>query len=74
MQTKVSSLIEQILNVGSGFFISLLVWTYFVVPVWHLEVNMNENLQITALFTTVSVLRGYVWRRWFNHMIVRKHA
>jgi hypothetical protein len=66
VQSKLSSLIEQLLNVGSGFVVSLLFWTYVVVPVWNLEVNTTENLQITACFTILSIVRGYVWRRLFN--------
>lgn len=66
MQTKLQSLLESCLNIGSGFVISLIVWSYLVVPVWGLQVNMVDNLNITALFTVVSVVRSYVWRRIFN--------
>lgn len=66
MQTKLQSLLESCLNIGSGFVISLIVWSYLVVPVWGLQVNMVDNLNITALFTVVSVIRSYVWRRFFN--------
>lgn len=60
------SLLEQTLNVGSGFVLSLAFWTFVVVPVWHLPVRMAENLQITGAFTVLSIARGYVWRRAFN--------
>lgn len=66
MQSRLSSFIEQCLNVGSGFLISLAFWTWVVVPVWNLPVKVVENLQITAAFTVLSVIRGYVWRRVFN--------
>ena len=66
MQTRYQSLIESLLNIGSGFFVSLAVWTVLIVPVWHLPVNMVENLQITCVFTVVSVARSYLWRRFFN--------
>mgnify|MGYP003667009738 CR=1 FL=1 len=75
MQTRLQSLIEQCLNVGSGFVVSLAFWTWVVVPVWGLPVQMTENLQITAAFTALSVARGYVWRRVFNHLHrPRNHA
>ncbi len=67
MQSRLSSFIEQLLNVGSGFIVSLLFWIYVVVPVWNLDVNMNENLAITACFTVLSIIRGYLWRRGFNY-------
>ena len=66
MQTKLQSLLESCLNIGSGFVISLIVWSYLVVPVWGLQVDMVDNLNITALFTVVSVVRSYLWRRFFN--------
>ena len=66
MQTKVGSLIESCLNVGSGFILALLLWKLVIVPWWEFDVSMNDNIAITGIFTVVSVLRGYVWRRVFN--------
>lgn len=66
MQTKLNSLIEQFCNVGSGFIVSLVIWSAVVVPIWNLPVNMHENLIITGIFTVSSVIRGFIWRRFFN--------
>lgn len=74
MQSRLESLIEQLLNIGSGFVVSLLLWSYVVVPLWGIQVSRQDNLAITALFTAASIIRGYVWRRLFNHMTWRKHA
>jgi hypothetical protein len=68
MQTQAQSMIESLLNIGSGFFISLAVWVWIVVPVWNLPVRPIDNLGITGLFTVVSVIRSYVWRRIFNRI------
>ena len=68
MQTKKGSLFEQLLNVGSGFIISLMFWAYVIVPVWHIDVSINDNLAITGLFTIISIIRGYIWRRIFNRI------
>ena len=65
-QTKLASLIEQILNVSSGFIISLIFWVLIIVPLWDLEVTMLDNVSITVCFTVISVVRGYFWRRLFN--------
>jgi len=73
MQSRLESLIEQLLNIGSGFIVSLLLWSYVVVPVWGLRVSTHDNLAITALFTVASIIRGYCWRRWFNWRTWRKH-
>lgn len=64
-QTKLVSLIEQLLNVGSGFLLSLVVWQV-TGPWFGYEVTLAANLGITSIFTVVSVIRGYVWRRFFN--------
>jgi hypothetical protein len=66
MQRKAISLLEQVCNVGSGFFTALLVWIYIVKPLFHIEVSMTQNLEITTIFTVVSIIRGYIWRRIFN--------
>ena len=70
-QSRWASLFEAVVNVGVGFLVSLVVWTYVVVPLWNLPVTMGENLQITALFTAVSVVRSYVWRRIFNYYMTK---
>jgi low affinity Fe/Cu permease len=64
-QTKLVSLIEQLLNVASGFVLSVLVWQ-MVGPLFGYEVTIASNLGITSIFTVVSVIRGYIWRRFFN--------
>lgn len=65
-QSRRSSFIEQVLNVVSGFAISLLVWEYYVVGMFSIEVDSGDNVIITAIFTVVSLVRGYLWRRLFN--------
>lgn len=65
-QTRLSSAIEQLLNVGSGFLISTLLWQFVIDPLWHLETSIQDNLHITGIFTVASIMRGYAWRRWFN--------
>ena len=67
MQSKYQSFKEQVLNVGSGFIISALVWEYFIK---HLiregYITLDSTLIVTCIFTVVSLIRGYVWRRVFN--------
>ena len=65
-QPKLHSMIEQILNTGSGFILSLLAWTYIVIPLYHIQSNPVQNIQITLIFTVISIIRGYLWRRLFN--------
>lgn len=71
-QTKLESLIESTFNVGSGFIIALLLWAFILVPYWGFKVTMWDNLAITAIFTGVSIIRGYIWRRFFNAGLHKK--
>lgn len=67
MQTRKHSIVEVILNTASGFILSCLVWEFLVKPIWHIQTSHGENMQITLLFTVVSVARSYAWRRLFNN-------
>ena len=71
MQTKRHSIIEQLLNVGSGFVLSSLVWQFVILNYWDIHTSFSENLEITSVFTIVSIARGYVWSRLFNKITVK---
>lgn len=64
-QTRVVSAVEACMNVGSGFFISLAVWIWVVVPLWDIPVEPHDNFMITCVFTVSSLLRSYAIRRFF---------
>ncbi|CAB4135055.1 hypothetical protein UFOVP275_60 [uncultured Caudovirales phage] len=66
-QSKAKSLIETCTNIAIGFVVSLLL-TALVFPAYGHSVSLADNLQITAIFTVASILRGYFVRRWFNGM------
>jgi len=56
---------EAALNTASGFLISLLTqWVVF--PFFSFHPSLHENLEITTIFTVVSIARSYFWRRLFN--------
>jgi len=65
MQTKKMSLIETLTNTGAGFLISLLT-TQLVLPQYKCSVTFSATVEITAIFTLVSIARGYAIRRFFN--------
>lgn len=71
-QSRMESLIESVVNVMSGFIISLTVWTFFIMPVWNLHTTFGDNLAITCVFTVISVGRGFLWRRFFNNGFHRR--
>lgn len=75
MQTRKGSVLEQLCNVGSGFIVSLIYWQFAVVPQLNTlhgqELSFLFNLWITIQFTVISVIRGYIWRRYFNNLLGR---
>lgn len=73
MQTRASSFVESCLNVGSGFVLSFVIWQNLG-PAMGYDVSLTDNFQITSIFTLASVLRGYVWRRYFNHRVMQRYT
>src|SRR5687768_4760225 len=66
-QSRKESLVKSLLNTLSGFILSYLVWVLVASPLFNIPVNYTESFWITCLFTGVSVVRSYVWRRLFNN-------
>lgn len=64
-QSKSSSLLEATLNTATGFLLSYLVWILIATPLFNIPVNYTESFWITVLFTGVSLVRSFVWRRVF---------
>ena len=63
-QTKIVSMVEVCINVFVGFWVSFLAWPFIAAYAGY-EYDITVNLGITSVFTVLSVLRGYVIRRWF---------
>lgn len=53
------------MSIAIGFVVSL-VLTALVLPAYGHAVTFAENVQITAIFTAASIVRGYLVRRAFN--------
>ena len=81
-QSKLESILEQTCNMGSGFILSALAWAYGVAPAIHAGwLTVDSPITITVIFTVISFVRGYVWRRFFNadvhkavHNLVRRNT
>lgn len=71
-QRRTHSFYESVANTAVGFILSLLVWTFIIVPIWKIPVSMDDNLVITGIFTVFSIARGYVIRRIGNVYSVRQ--
>lgn len=71
-QTKLESWIEVFFNYLTGFLIAYTVYAMLVIPTAWLK---ESPFWVTTLFTLVSVIRSYLWRRFFNaglHSVVHR--
>lgn len=66
MQSRKASAVESIMNVGSGFIVAMLIWQLIANPLYGYNVSLLDNLGLTTIFTSVSLMRSYLWRRYFN--------
>ena len=64
-QTKLESLAEVLINVVIGWGIAF-VTQLIVFPKFGIHVPLSSQFWISVIFTIVSIIRGYVIRRWFN--------
>lgn len=71
MQSKKGSFAETVISTAVGFLVTLLV-QLVVFPIYHIEISTSQNFQIVAIFTVVSIARGYCLRRLFNNLTVRR--
>ncbi|NRR90637.1 hypothetical protein HSX10_03565 [Winogradskyella undariae] len=72
-QTKKQSFTEALSNTAVGFIISY-ISTFLIFPLVGLNTSPGTNLVIVIYFTAVSILRGYVLRRWFNKKATKPRA
>lgn len=68
-QSKKASLMESVLNVASGYVISIIAGK-LIYPLFGLPVTNTQLGSITAIFTIIGVVRSYFWRRVFNRVKV----
>jgi len=62
--SKLASFIEVSLNTVTGLIVSTLI-TWKVMPLWGFHPAPWEAVGITLMYTAVSIIRGYIWRRTF---------
>jgi hypothetical protein len=72
-QSRALSALEAGTNVVVGYGLAVLVQV-ILFPVFGLSVALADNLRIGAVFTLVSLVRGYVLRRLFARFSMRGAA
>lgn len=70
-QTKLQSFLEANVSTAVGFGISWAA-TPFVLAAFGYTVGAGRALGITVVYTVISVIRGYLVRRFFNRMEARR--
>lgn len=60
------SLMETICSTIFGYFIGLGA-QMLVFPMFGFNVTLGQDIWIVTIFTGISLVRGYVFRRLFNH-------
>lgn len=68
MQSKKQSLVEVIVSTLVAFAISAVLQEFVVAPLFDLDTTHAQNLLITVFFTVVSLVRSYLFRRFFNYL------
>lgn len=69
-QTRLESLVETLLNIGSGYLVALFIQA-IMVKIYDLPLSTADNMLITGIFTVASILRSYFWRRFFANGLHR---
>lgn len=69
-QTRKASLIETLLNTAIGYGVALMA-QIVVFPWFGINIPLSSNILIGAVFTGVSIARGFVLRRMFEALRVR---
>jgi len=59
------SLIESIIDVGSGFILAILI-QIFCFPFFGLYPSILDSIGIASIFTVISMTRSWLWRMIFK--------
>ncbi len=71
MQSKTMSFVESLFNVVVGYLAALVVQV-ILFPHLGIHLDLYQNMLIGLVFTAVSIVRGYLVRRIFNHLAGRR--
>lgn len=69
-QTRKASLTETLLNTAIGYAINLGA-QMAIFPLFGIHIGLASNVAIGLAFTVISIARGYVLRRFFEHLRVK---
>jgi|688.fasta_scaffold52041_7 hypothetical protein len=70
-QSKKQSIIESIVQTLIGLLTSIAI-QLIIYPLMNIPVTFSQNVIITIVFFLVSIVRGYLVRRYFNKLKKQK--
>lgn len=70
-QSKKASLAEAITNIGTGTVLGMLL-NYYILPAWGYTVSVADAFSIGLLYSAISFVRSYFFRRVFNWLTTRR--
>lgn len=70
-QSKTMSLLESFANVGIGLGVSL-ISQLVIFKAYGIHISLGQNIEITAWFTLISIVRSFYVRRLFNRIHHKK--
>lgn len=65
------SFYESVSNIIIGYLVGL-ASQLFVFPIFNIHLSMSDNAVIAVIISTVSIIRSYILRRFFNKMTVEQ--
>ena len=65
MQSKRESMIETLTSVFVGWLIGVIL-NLTILPLFDYNITVVDSLWVSLIFTAISVVRGYLIRRFFN--------
>lgn len=67
LKSYLKTIFEAAVDIGSGFFIALLVQMTLIPYLFDVEFNNTQNVGIVFTFMVVSLIRSTLWRRYFKN-------
>lgn len=69
-QSKTASIVESLTNTMSGYLLAIVTQSV-IYPAFGIEMDLHRQALIALCFSSVSIIRGYLFRRLFNFLHVR---
>lgn len=65
-QSFKQSVVEKFIDVGIGFVIATITWSFFVIPSYSQSTTFSEDVLINVLFFVLNFVRSVVVRRFYE--------